>query len=348
MMFHRYQIGGVARRYVYLALALAGLVMEPGKPMAAQANPGALPVFHIAAIANPDQSRWAVELIKEQRLDRKYGFTLDFTLKPVSVAYTDFVNGSDPVCMCLTIATGARFLLQGVDVALVWTYNAYKHAYLVTEQPDIQRPQDVVGHSLAGSTGSGSWIFQQYFLQRQQHVDLSKVDIPSIVASAQSTYLLAKRVDAITVFDPTRIQLEQLAPGRFRYIPIFDTKQWQAETGIDYLPMFLLGLRRSWYQQPGNQELLKKFHAAYREAIDFMVKNPEETAKLLGEDRLQASPDFAISYLKNYPETADMTYVRDYRQAVKQLTQELLPPSGLIDRPLTDKEVDQLILDFRP
>lgn len=316
--------------------------------VSAQTAGKTLPVFETAAITNADPSTWAIAIIKQQKLDEKHGFELRYKLKPVSVAYTDFVNGADPVCLCLTIGTGARFLIEGVDVALGWTYNSYSDAYLITEKPEIKTAADLPGHTLAGSTGSGSWIFQQYFLKEHQGVDLSKVKIPSIVASAQVTNLVAQRVDAITGYDATKIQLERLQPGRFRFIETFDKAKWKAATGIDYVPMFLLGLRASWYDKPGNSELLRKFYAAYSEAVAYVFANPKKAASEIGEERGHAPVAFIASYLEQYPESGKPTLSRDYRNAVRKLTQEILPPTGLIIRSLTDSEVQRFVLDFNP
>lgn len=328
--------------------ARLGLALVAGLAAGGAKAEDALPVFRTAAITNADPSVWAIQLIKEKQIDRKYGFDLQFKLKPVSVAYSEFINGTDQVCLCLTIATAARFAIQGVDVSLVSTYNNYGNAYLATENPDIQKPADLAGHSLAGSTGSGSWVFQQYFLREHQGVDLTKVDIPSIVASAQATNLIAKRVDAITVFDDTRLKLEAAQPGRFRFIPTFDKEKWKALTGVDYVPMFLLGVRTGWYEDTRNRDLLEKFEAAYDEAVAEVTAQPEATADLLGEDRAFAPKSFVVDFLKRYPEAGKVVPATDLRPAITALTQKVLPGTGLIDRPLTDKEVDKLIVQAHP
>jgi NitT/TauT family transport system substrate-binding protein len=307
-----------------------------------------LPVFKTAAITNPDPSLWAIQLMKEKQIDRKHGFDLQFTLKPVSVAYSEFINGTDQVCLCLTIATAARFTLEGVDVSLVSTYNNYGNAYLVTENKDIQKPADLSGHSLAGSTGSGSWVFQQYFLREHQNVDLAKVEIPSVVASAQATNLIAGRVDAITVFDDGRLKLEAAQPDRFRFIPTFDKEKWKTLTGIDYVPMFLLGVRTGWYDKVENRELFTKFQGAYKETVDYAIEHPAETADLLGEDKTLAPKEFVVNFLTRYPDAGRVIPASELKSAIAALTQKVLPGTGLIDRPLTDQEVKRLIVAQAP
>ncbi|MGE3149123.1 MAG: ABC transporter substrate-binding protein [Pseudorhodoplanes sp.] len=346
MSFERISTG-LRGMLVLLCGVGAGVMSTPASSQQSAPAAAPLPVFRTAAITNPDPSRWALEVIKRKKLDAKHGFDLQFALKPVSVAYTEFINGSDPVCLCLTIATGARFLTQGVDVGLLWTYQAFSHAYIVTENPAIKTPADLAGHSLAGSTGSGSWVFQQYFLTRHQNVDLSKVQIPSIVQVSQAAHLIAKRVDAVTVYEDGKIALEAAQPGRFRFIPTFDTDKWKSETGLGHLPMFLFAVRASWYAQPANSELVRRFYAAYREAIADMVSDPKQTAALLG-DKAEAPPAFVINTLTQYPENSTPTLTSTYRETVRILTQKLLPQTGLLDRPLTDEEVNRFVLELRP
>lgn len=307
-----------------------------------------VPVLNLTAITSGDPSAWAVAIIEKQGLDLKHGFDLQTTFKPVSVAYTDFVSGADNVCLCLTIGTGARFLIEGVDVSLAWTYQSYNDAFLITQNPEIQSAKDLPGHTLAGSTGSGSWIFNQYFLTQHQGADLSQVEIPSIKASAQVTHLAADRIDAITGYDATRVRLELLEPGRYRFINIFDHEKWQETTGIDYVPMFLMGLRTSWYQDPANADLLKKLYAAYSEAVSYVYANPDKAAAEIGETDGHAPVEFIATYLKQFPNSGTPTLSRDYRGAVRAITQEILPPTGLIDRALTDAELEAFVLDFNP
>lgn len=329
------------RRKAALLAAFVGLSALPA--MAQD-----VPVLKLSAATSGDPSAWAIAIIEKQGLDLKHGFDLQTTSKPVSVAYTDFVSGADPLCLCLTIGTGARFLIEGVDVSLVWTYQSYNDAFLITTNPEIQSAKDLPGHSLAGSTGSGSWIFNQYFLTQHQGVDLTKVEIPSIKASAQVTHLAANRVDAITGYDATKVRLELLEPGRYRFIKIFDQEKWQETTGIDYVPMFLMGLRTGWYQDPANAELLKKLYAAYSEAITYIYANPDKAAAEIGETDGHAPVEFIAAYLKQFPDSGTPTLSREYRGAVRALTQDILPPTGLIDRPLTDAEVEGFVLDFTP
>lgn len=327
-------------RRLVLLLAAATL---PALDVSTASAEEALKTFAVASVSNPDPSLWAVQLIKEKGFDHRHGFNLQIKLKPTSVAYSEFINGTDPVCLCLTIATAARFKLQGVDVSLVSTYENYTAAYLVTENSGLQKPSDLPGHTLAGSTGSGSWVFQQYFLREHQGVDLAKVEIPSIVASSQAATLIAGRVDAISVFDDGRLKLEAAQPGRFRYIPTFDKDKWKAQTGVDYVPMFLLGARTEWVKQPENRKLLSQFEAAYKDAIDYLLANPAAVADDLGEKRTLASKAFLVDFLTQYPTAAEVISASDLRPAILALTQKILPGTGLIDRALSDQEVDDLI-----
>ena len=336
---------GQPGRFRLASMLLAGALSLGASAALAQQK---LETFTVSAVTNADPSHWAIQLIKERKLDEKHGFDLQFNLKPTSVAYAEFVNGTDPVCLCLTIATAARFKLEGVDVSLLSTYQNYTGAYLVTENEGITTPSDLKGHTLAASTGSGSWVFQQYFLREHQGVDLSAVDKPSIVASAQATNIIAKRVDAITVFDDGRLKLDAAEPGRFRYILTFDKEKWKSVTGVDYVPMFMLGARTGWLKQPENAALLSRFQAAYGDAIDQLIANPAAVADALGEKRTIAPKSFLVDFVTNYPQAGKVVTASELRPAIFALTQKILPGTGLIDRALTDAEADELIGTYQP
>lgn len=315
-------------------------------PLAFAAPSAELPTLKVAAITIGDPSVWTIEYMKEKKIDHKYGFNLQYSLKPVSVAYSEFVNGTDEVCMCLTIGTAARFVLKGVDASLVSTYSNYTNSYLVTENKDIQKPQDILGHSVAGSTGS--WVFQQYILREHQHIDLSKVSIPSIVASAQIANLIAQRVDAITAYDDTRLKLSASQPDRFRFIPTFDKAKWQQLTQVPYIPMFFLGVRKSWNAQPENHALLVRFDHAYKEALAQIKADPTKAAELLGSERVRSSTDYMVKTLTSLHDADKVVAAAQLRPAISVLTRSLLPDAGLLDRPLTDAEIDGLITSLKP
>lgn len=317
-------------------------------PFAFANTSGELPTLKIAAITIGDPSVWTIEYMKEKKIDNKYGFNLQYTLKPVSVAYSEFVNGTDEVCMCLTIGTAARFVLKGVDASLVSTYSNYTNSYLVTENKEIQKPQDIVGHSVAGSTGSGSWVFQQYFLREHQNIDLNKVSIPSIVASAQIANLIAQRVDAITAYDDTRLKLSASQPDRFRFIPTFDKAKWQKLTQVPYIPMFFLGVRKSWNAQPENHALLVSFDKAYKDALAQIKADPVKAAESLGSERVRASTDYMVKTLTTLNDADKVVPATQLRPAISVLTRSVLPDAGLLDRPLTDAEIDGLITPLTP
>ena len=317
-------------------------------PLVFAAAPTELPTLKIAAISTGDPSVWTIEYMKEKKIDQKYGFNLQYTLKPVSVAYSEFVNGTDEVCMCLTIGTAARFVIKGVDASLVSTYSNYTNSYLVTENKAIQKPQDVIGHSLAASTGSGSWVFQQYILREHQNIDLNKVSVPSIVASAQIANLIAQRVDAITAYDDTRLKLSAMQPDRFRFIPTFDKAKWQQLTQVPYIPMFFLGVRKSWVAQPENHALLVRFDQAYKDALAQIKAEPTKAAELLGSERVRASTDYMVKTLTTLNDADKVVPATELRPAISVLTRSLLPDAGLLDRPLTDAEIDGLITSLKP
>lgn len=325
-------------------LSVSAIIM----PLVFAAPAAELPTLKIAAITIGDPSVWTIEYMKEKRIDHKYGFNLQYSLKPVSVAYSEFVNGTDQVCMCLTIGTAARFVLKGVDASLVSTYSNYTNSYLVTENKDIQKPQDIIGHSVAGSTGSGSWVFQQYILREHQNIDLSKVSIPSIVASAQIANLIAQRVDAITAYDDTRLKLTASQPDRFRFIPTFDKAKWQQLTQVPYIPMFFLGVRKSWSAQPENHALLVRFDQAYRASLAEIKADPARAAELLGSERVRSSTDYMVKTLTTLNDADKVVPAAQLRPAISVLTRSLLPDAGLLDRPLTDAEIDGLITSLKP
>ncbi|MCD9032667.1 ABC transporter substrate-binding protein [Luteimonas sp. Y-2-2-4F] len=322
------------------ALALLAACSGPGEP------DDGLPVLPVTVFAAPSQSLWLPTLITELGLDEKQGFRLRVNPKPGQVAYTDFATGADPVCYCANPAAVARFVQQGADITLLW--NAFElDYYVITRRDDIRTLQDLHGKRLGADTSSGTWAIAAWLLQGNG-VALDRVDLRSSSHHAAGVAeLKLGRLDAIV---SGMVDLAILRSGEdaqaWRALELDRERLWPGEAGAG-VPSIAFGVWRPWLQAPGNLELARKLYRASREAADYLARHPDEAARIVSAKT--AMPEAALRALfRERPDMIDIRPMPEYRDAVKHLTQEVLPRAGQLERPLTDTELAGYVHDFAP
>lgn len=328
-----------------LLLAVAACTGTSGKD-GTEAGTG-LPELSITVFAAPSQSIWLPTLIQDLKLDEKQGFRLRVNPKPGPIAYTDFATGADKVCYCSAPSAVARFVEQGSDITLLW--NIFNLDYfVVTNDPAIRSLQDLHGKRLGADTGTGSWAVAAWLLQ-ENGVALDKVQLRSSSNyAATMTELSVGRLDAMAA---GLINVATLATGdaakQYRVLGLNQRAIWGRHESSPGIPGIAFGVWRPWLESGDNRELVRKLYRANVEAAAYIRSHPEHAAQLISART--SMPEPALLYLfKNNPDMIDIRPISEYKGAVRLLTQTLLPDAGLLERPLTDAELDGYVSDFKP
>jgi ABC-type nitrate/sulfonate/bicarbonate transport system substrate-binding protein len=331
-------------RALLVALALVPVAAFPASAAQAAEAPG-LPHLKITVFAPPSYSVWFPTLIQKTGLDVKHGFTLEVTPKPGQLAYTEFASGADKVCYCAAPAAVARFVERGSDITLLW--NIFDLRYdIATADPAIRIPKDLEGKTFSADTNTGGWAITALLL-KQRGVDLSKVQIHSASNAAQIAELAVGRVDAAMLGPVDVAQLQTQSPQKFHAFTIFDNATWQkyAATPHPGIPSIAMGVWRDWLAIPANRDLMQRLYAANQDAVAFARGNPQKAADLISQ-AAHVDRNVLLFGLTHYFEIVDVRPIGEYRQAIKVLTQSLLPDAKLLDRPMTDAELDAYVSDF--
>lgn len=306
-----------------------------------------LPKLGVTVFNAPSQSVWIPTLIQHLGLDRKHGFELTVTQKPSNVAYTDFATGKDPVCFCAAIPAVSRFKQQGADITLLWNIFNFE-SDIVVRGASIQSLQDLQGKTVQTDTVTGGWALSRWFLA-QRGLDLGKVTIKS--SSARGAAGLAElqlgRVDALLVNPIEGAAAVLQGGGELRTLPVFDQALWKKVSGTDFVPQIAVGVSGRWIAQPQNQELARRFYAANREAVAYILAQPADAARLVARDaKLDAASMERV--FERYRDLIRVEPLRPHLATIALLTQKLLPEGGQLQRPLTDAELQSLVADFDP
>jgi len=321
----------------------ASLLMLPLFSAGAKAE--TLPELSITVFAAPSQSVWIPALIQHLGLDKKNGFKLNVTQKPSNVAYTDFATGKDPFCYCAAIPAVSRFKQQGANIALLWNVFNFE-SDIVLKDPEIKTLADLQGKTLLTDTISGGWALSKWFFE-QQSLDLKKLTVKS--SSVRGAAFLAElelgRVDALLVNPIEGAAAVQQGNGKFHTIPVFNQALWKKVSGTDFVPQVTTGVSTEWLAKAENQDIVRRFYAANKEAAAFIAAHPQEAAKLVAKDAKLDVPSME-RVLVRYRDLIRIEPLAPHRKTIAQLTQKLLPEAELLPRPLTDDELNALVPDF--
>lgn len=328
-----------------LLVALAACTGSSGG--GAARAPDGLPELTITVFAAPSQSIWLPTLIQELKLDRKQGFHLRVNPKPGRIAYADFATGADPVCYCAAPAAVARFVERGADITLLW--NVFNLDYfIVSGRDDVRTVADLAGKRLGADTGTGSWAITAWLLQRNG-LDPERLQLRSLSSNASVTTELALgRLDAALA---GVVNLASLSTsddgGRYRVVDLHQEEIWRRQESSPGIPSIAFGVWRPWLADEGNRALAGKFYRANLEAAAYLRAHPREAARIISART--AMPEAALAHVfEHNADIIDIRPISEYRGAIRLLTQRLLPEAGLLERPLTDRELDAYVSDFQP
>ncbi|WP_179221582.1 ABC transporter substrate-binding protein [Inquilinus limosus] len=322
--------------------AISVAALAPGAAAAQE-----LPRLDVTVFAPPSQSIWLPVLIQQLGLDTKHGFKLEVTAKPSRVAYADFATGADPVCYCSSISAVARFVEQGSQISLLWNIFDYDY-YIVTTNSEIKTAKDLAGRTLLADTVTGSWASAAWLLS-QSGLDLSSVQIRSTSGrgAAALAELTTGRVDALAANPTETATLLSEGGPDLKAFSIFDKALWARTSDAPAMPSIAFGVWKTWYDEPENAALARRFYAANVEAADYVRQNPAKAAALVAADA--QVPEAALNdVFTRFPHLINIRPIADYRSAIAELTQKLLPEAEQLERPLTDEELKLYVSDFRP
>jgi len=148
--------------------------------------------------------------------------------------------------------------------------------------------------------------------------------------------------------NPTEASAAKLrTKGQLRAIDVVSPAAWKQATGTEQIPAIALGVWRSWYAKPENQDLARRFYAANKEAEAYIRSHPDDAAaRVAGPAKIEKA--ILQDVFANYTKLIDIRPMSDYRNTVAVLTQKLLPESKQLPRPLTDAELKDFVSDFKP
>ncbi len=270
-----------------VALAIAAL-MSPA-PAAAQAPSKVT----IVVFGFPSLGAFMPPVIKAKKIDTAHGLDIEFVERPPDAYTTQFNSGEFKVGGSAALLTVGLADARGVKVKYLFNLFDFWGA-VVTSRPEIKTVKDLEGKQLAAATSTTNYVMFEFFAKKLG-TDVSKVQVVNTAPPGLVGYALADRADAIQLWEPAYTLLKAKKPD-IRALDTGMTKTWKSFAGGERIPYLGVAAHSDWIE--ANQALIPKLYATYKEAGDFIAKNPEEAVAMIAPKSTPQDRAALVSLIK--------------------------------------------------
>ena len=270
------------------AAMLAGAALVPA-PAAAQASAKVT----IVVFGFPSLGAFMPPVIKAKHLDTAHGLGIEFVERPPDAYTTQFNSGEFKVGGSAAVLTVGLADARGVKVK--YLFNLFDYwGTVVTSRPEIKSVKDLEGKQLTAAASTTNFVMFEFFA-KQLGVDKSKIQVVNTAPPGLVGYALADRADAIQLWEPAYTLLKAKKP-EIRALDTDVSKTWTKFAGGERIPYLGVAAHTDWIE--ANQALIPKLYATYKEAGDFIAKNPEEAAALIAPKSTPEDRAALVSLIK--------------------------------------------------
>lgn len=236
----------------------------------------ALERIDVAHFGPPSFGAFLPPVIKAHKFDEKNGLSLQFHALTPDAYTSAFNSGQYQVSASAASLTIGLSDVRGVQVVNLFNVFDFWCA-VVTSRPEIKTIKDLEGREIAAAKGTTSYVMFEW-LAKQQGVDVSKLSVVNTATPGLIGYALADRAEAVQLWEPAYTMLKARKP-EIRSLDLNLEKTWREFAGSPNIPYQGVAAHRRWIEK--NPALVPKLFAAYREAGQWLVANPDEAANLI-------------------------------------------------------------------
>ncbi len=247
----------------------------------------------IVVFGFPSLGAFMPPVIKAQKLDAKHGLDIEFVERPPDAYTTQFNSGEFEVGGSAAVLTVGLAEARGVKVK--YLFNLFDYwGTVVTSRSEVKTVKDLEGKQLAAAASTTNFVMFEFFA-KQLGVDKSKIQVVNTAPPGLVGYALADRADAIQLWEPAYTLLKTKKPD-IRMLDTDVSKTWAKFAGGERIPYLGLAAHDDWIAQ--NQALIPKLYATYKEAGEFIAKNPEAAATLIAPKSTAEDRAALVSLIK--------------------------------------------------
>jgi ABC-type nitrate/sulfonate/bicarbonate transport system substrate-binding protein len=261
-------------RLTICAAAIAAFALGEPHPAAAQAQN--LTKLKIVVFDFPSLGAFMPPVIKAKKFDEANGLDLTFDDRPPTAYTTQFNSGEYKIGGSAALLTVGLADLRGVKVKYLFNLFDYWGG-VVTSRPAIKTVKDLEGKELAAARATTNYQMFEFFAKKLG-ADVSKFKVVNTATPGLVGYAMADRADAVQLWEPAYTILKAKKPD-IRLLDLQLDKTWKSFAGGSTIPYLGIAAHTDWIEQ--NPEAVKKLYATYKAAADYIVKSPEEAAKII-------------------------------------------------------------------
>jgi ABC-type nitrate/sulfonate/bicarbonate transport system substrate-binding protein len=262
---------------------LAGSVLAMAFGAVADARAQSAAKLDILIFSPPSLGAFVPPVIKAQKFDQANGLDLTFHERTPDAYTTQFNSGEFKIGGSASLQTIALADIRGVKVT--YLFNVFDFwGTVVTSRPEIKSVKDLEGKQLAAARSTTNYKMFEFFA-KQQGADISKFQVVNTAPPGLMSYAIADRADAVQIWEPTYTLLKAKKPD-IRTLELGIEKTWKSFAGGSRIPYLGVAAHADWANQ--NPDLIKKLYATYKQAAEWLQKNPDAAAPLMFPKR---SPD---------------------------------------------------------
>ena len=230
----------------------------------------------IVIFGAPSLGAFLPPIIKAQKLDEKNGVSITFQERTPDAYTAQFNSGEFQLGGSASLITVGLADLRGVKVTYLFNLFDYWGA-VVTSRPEIKTLKDLEGKDLAAAKGTTNYVMFDWFA-RQLGADSSKFAVVNTATPGLVGYAMAERASAVQLWEPAYTTLLSKKPG-MRTLDLKIGDSWNKFAGSRNIPYLGVAAHIDWVEK--HKASVPKLFAAYREAADWAVGNPDAAAKLI-------------------------------------------------------------------
>ena len=269
------------RREFLKGAALAGgaVASSPLLPFLLEStSAAALPEVDLPITGLPSLNETVSFMIRAGKFDEKNGIKINFKPRRLGPCLNDYRGGLTSVMACSAIVHEGDHLNRGLPTMLL--FGTIQHyGTILTADPNIKTLKDLEGKKLGAATVSGNYAYFRWFAMKEgfklRKENVQSVGVPALVAT-----LLAGRVDALQCWEPAASIVEHKVPGKYHRIEY--AHKWKEYTGFDVFPYLGVAAKKDWVD--AHRGIIPKMYNTYKEAADFLYKNPDEGVRIMAKE----------------------------------------------------------------
>lgn len=262
---------GSDRRPVRTALAIlvaGGLTLASGLGAMAQ-QPMKATVF-----IGPSPLYDSIQMADMQGYLKDEGLDITFQLFPSgTTALQTFATGEGDMVTHGDLPGVNHWIRVNKDIRALSVIERGHLGYLVTARKEIQKPQDLIGKTIATRVGStGSWFISEYL--KANNIKASDVEVINLDTQVLPTALCQGDISAFFIWEPFGSRALEVCPDKVHTL----------SNAQGYINGYaVLSARPGWLATPEGKEIATRFLRAMIKGADFAAKNFEAVAKYNAE-----------------------------------------------------------------